>query len=287
MEQTHDILKNRFFTGVTTSVESNLLYENNYYLNQTGEVETIVDFSNVRSFLSNENNQKVVKLYYSFLTASSLMNSTLIENPLSNEFIPTAEFKAIYYDDDRLADSFNNFYNTSILRGINFNYSENPDVFESSIRNQLLNGNDYKFVKQNVFNNYFFYEEGIRNESAEEKFIEIPTDGEYYFLNVFLTKRFTQTSRIAFESCNTVIFKTINSNTIFSQNPIDIIKYNEYIEFFKNPIERSIDNSPIKTPGANQENVIYEEILSGSNNQIIQCFINPNFITNENEYWSG
>ncbi len=324
MIQNHNILQNRFFTGATNqSIGSSLQYVNNYYLNETGATEKIVDSSNIRGFLSNENNQKVVKSYYSFLTASSLMNTALLLNPSSTSFIPSAQFKAIYYDDDRLADSFNNFYSTSILRGIKSNYSSSPDVLNSSIRNQLLDGSDYEFVTQKVFHNYYFWSAatsitpaysppkkpfftagtpyftspvldvygGDRDKSTEEKYIEVPSKGEYYFLNVFLTRSTTQMSRMAFDICKNVVYKTINQNTNFSQNQTNIASYNDYIlNVSVNTGQTSFDGSIILFPGVEQNIANTQKkssiINSGVSSYLIQCFVNPNFITDENEYWS-
>lgn len=383
MEQTHDILINRFFTGSTSGatngntadIQSNLSYDNKYYYNPTGTADVIVDYSNVRAFLANENNQKFVSLYYSFLTSSTLMNSALIVDPNTTLFIPTASFKAIYYDDEKLAESFNNFYNSSILRGISSEYSENPDIFNTSVRNQLLPDTSNVYTAQSVFHNYYFWSSstpsnpaysppknpfftagtgttyyttvpmdingGDRDESTEERLVEIPINKENYYINILLLKRFTQTARIAFESCNNVIYKSIDSSTNFSQNTTDQIKHYDYFNELKEKKERSIDNSKIKVIVVNKNNVtsgntivqeesgIYsgmEIIFSASSIQIIggkvfypveslissiveftntpaedlenvtpqilpskvpiQCFVNPNFITNENEYWT-
>ena len=355
MEQYRCILQNRFFSGTSTTIDSNLQNINNYYLNPTDQVYKIVDFSNVRAFMANENNQMVVKAYNSFLSSSSLMNSALLMNPNSTLFIPSAYFKAIYYDDEMLADSFNNFYNTSISRGLDSNFSQNPNIFNTSIKNQLLDGEGYEFVNQDVFHNYFFWKskssafpaysprkipfsnavldvyDGDRNKSSEKRFVNIPTSGENYFINVFLSKRFTQTARMAFELCADKIFKRINSDSTFSQNLVDKIRYDD---FFKSVV-KGIDNYTLNIPGYNSLNQSttnstnrgnnsrannavggyedygsyyggeygsnlgsdlgndYEnnydtsgELEPGGTISLIQCFIDPNFKTNENEFWS-
>lgn len=308
MEQNFSILKNKIFTG-TTSVDSDLQYVNNYYLNNTGESVEIVDSSNVRSFITNENNQKVISLYYSFLSSSTVMNSSLVYNT----FTPTAEFKAIFYDDEKLADSFNSFYNSSILRGISSNSLDNPDIFKNSVQNQLRSGENFINIKQNVFHNYYFWNSsnlntpkkypftsatldiygGVRDVSEEERLVNIPTGGEYYFINVFLTKRFSQTSKMAFEVCNNIIYKNININSVFSQSKIDLIKHEDYLKSLQQDnlkYEKSFDNSYVKTVSdysniqvqKNSTTKSYEPISV----KLIQCFVNPDFSTNENEIWS-
>jgi hypothetical protein len=207
-----------------------------------------------------------------------------------------------------LADSFNSFYATSILRGIDSSYSVNPDVTNNAIKNQLLDGDGYEFVTQNVLNNYYFWQspfpvtpancklklpftsvtldikDGDRDKNTEEKYVEVSAPGEYYFINVFLAKRFTQTARISFEVCDNIIYKHLNSRAIFSQNTASISRNNDYLNVMNN---KSFDESSIKTPG---DNIIPpSEVVSGlttSTKQYIQCFVDPNFLTNENEYWS-
>ena len=334
MEQVHQILINRFFTGFTTVVEeSNLRYNNNYYYNQSGVSDDIVDYSNVRSFLLNENNKNLVSPYYDFLTASPLMNSAVLYDQNTTLFVPTAAFKEIYYDDEKLADSYNNFYNSSLSRGISSNYLQNPDIFNTSVKNQLSSNGDENYVTQEVFHNYYFWEKqnpispaysppkkpfftastadapyyttpvldiygGDRDDSTEERFVEVPVDTENYYINVMLLKKHTFTNRMAFEVCKSVIYKGINSNGIFSQNLVDNFIYKSYINHINITSAQSIDSAPLQT----QEELIstmehfsapsplfpLSNVINQGNTEVtlIQCFVDPNFKTNENEYWN-
>jgi len=333
MEQIHDILINRFFTGSTSATtivttQSDLKYENSYYYNPIGTPDIIVDYSNVRAFLSNENNQKFVQEYYSFLTSSTLMNSAILADPNTTLFIPTAAFKEIYYDDEKLAESYNNFYNSSLLRGLDTNYISNPDITNTSLKNLLLSDGVNQLITQNVFHNYYFWQSSIpanpaysppknpfftagtpyytsppldvyggdRDESAEERLVEIPINKENYYVNVLLLKRFTQTARMAFETCNNVIYKTINSTNTLSQNPTDTIRYNDFVTTSNTRLTSNLDGSQIVTiqqsyDKALQENFTQSTIdISESELQTgktyLQCFVDPNFKTNENEYWT-
>ena len=332
MEQTHKILINRFFTGATNTiapavVQSNLQYENNYYYNPTGLPDIVVDYSNVRAFLSNENNQIYVQAYYSFLTSSSIMNSAILVNPNTSLFTPTAEFKQIYYNDEKLADSFNNFYNSSLLRGLDSNYSSNPDIFNTSIRNQLLSNNVNNYITQKVYNNYFFWKNpnavspaysppknpfftagtpyytsipldvygGDRDNSTEDKIVEIPINTENYYINVLLTKQFTYTSRMAFEICDSVAYKNINQNNVYSQNITDIYTFSNYLNNI-NVQSKSLDNSVIISQSSVTTNSLQAMVNvksetiplpSQTGTTLIQCFVDPNFKTNENEYWNS
>ncbi len=320
MEQNHFVLINRFFSGSTedSGVSSkSLKYSNKYFSNSSGNEIKIVDFSNIRSFLANKNNQKAVESYYAFLTASSSMNSAILINPYSNDFIPTAQFKAIYYDDEKLAESFNNFYNSSIIRGIDSSYSSNPNVFNTSVKNLLTENDKTYFVTQKVFHNYYLWQSnnpsfqayspkkepilnavldiynGERDETLEEKYLEVSSEEESYYLNVFLTKRFTQISRSTFEACENIIYKSLKYAVQFSQNPINIINYGGFLNSYESN-SSSLNNSSISTDNNSTINVNVfskgtpppEVITTDIKPSLIQCFVDPNFKFNEDEYWS-
>jgi len=359
MEQKHEILKNRLFTSTTTvsTVSDNLELVNNYYLNPTGEIEKIVDYTNVRGFLSNENNQKIVNAYYSYLTSSTEMN----ESYSNSTFKASAKFKAIYYDDEKLADSFNEYYNSIILRGAqnsSIYISGSPtdtttDAYKNTVNNQLLGTQEYEYVTQNVSHNNFYWKSNVPHSQAnspqkppfpeastnavldiyggdrilleEQKIVEKPL-GENYFVNVFLQKRHTQIARIAFEACNKdSIFRVTNNNSSFSQNVTDKIRHNDFLSTLEKK-EVGIDGYEIND--SQQTNVLlpsqsfgsaynYSSNIITSNgtilygitdsegnpvllpaepigattgttgNTIIQCFVDPNFKTNANEYWTN
>jgi len=325
MKQIHEILLNRFFTATTTvgGDVSVLQYTNNYYSNPTGEADKVVDFSNVRGFLSNENNQKIVKAFFSFLTSSTIMNSLI---PPS--FAPTAAFKDVYYDDEKLADSFNNFYNSSIARGQNSNYLANPDITKNVITNQLIPANGNESVTQTIYHNNYYWQSpnsitpayspkkmpftsatldvygGDRNLNGEERIVE-KTVTQNYYINIFLQKSHTQTARIGFEVCEDFIFKVINNNSTFSQNIIDKVKHDDYFK----TTSKGIDNYTLQTTDSHS---LIPNLSHGNNSEygyeydynyyqqggvainanttgtpLIQCFVDPNFKTNENEVWSN
>ena len=319
MEQLHEILLNKAYTGATNllSLESNLDYSNNYYSNPTNIAEKVVDYSNVRSFLSNEKNKKIVQSYFSFLTSSTITNSALSYPLSASQFQATAEFKAIYYDDDKLADSFNSFYNQIVLRGAQ---SINLDAYKNVITNQVLDTQKYEYIQQTVYNhNYFWITNslgtaysptkmpfsgvtldvygGVRNTSGEERLIEKSIEDNYY-INVFLVKNHSQESRQAFDVCDSVIYKNISQNIVFSQSLIDISRAEDFIR--ANVL--SYDNSVIKQASIGTqltnsvpEFQLREQLIEASGNSesnslssvtLIQCFVDPSFATNENEYWS-
>ena len=323
MEQLHEILLNRTFSAetVTVGTTSILEYTNDYYLNPTGEIDKVVDFSNVRGFLLNENNQKIVKAYFSFMTSSTIMNSTLTYPVSSSLFNATAAFKEIYYDDEKLADSFNNYYNSSITRG----QSPNTDIVKNVITNQLIAGDNKENVLQTIYNNNYYWQSvnsitsaysplkppftaatldiynGDRNLNGEERIVE-KSLGQNYYINVFLEKSYTQMSRMSFEVCEDFVFKIINNNSTFSQNIIDKIKHDDYFKV----TAKGVDSYDLQTteshsliPQSNNNNYndygyggydYYQQEPTINENTaktpLIQCFVDPNFKINENEIWS-
>lgn len=303
----HEILKNRFFTGETNSaVNSDLHYKDKYYTNLTTIDQNVVDSFNVRGFLSNEKNQKVVKLYYSFLTASPLMNSALLIDALSTDFTPTAYFKEIYYDDVKLSNSFNDFYNLSILRGNSSDITQNPNVFNVSVRNNLISEEQVETVLQETHHNFFLWESpgsnisayspkntsiensvlgvysGKRSSLKEEKVVTIPLNKNFYFINVFLNKSNTQLSRMSFDVCEDIIYKSTGWGETFSQNLNDKINSQDFFIHSGDIKIKSFDNTTISTD-KNYSNVYSSD---SEKRNLLQCFVDPNFNTNQNEYWS-
>lgn len=333
MEQFHDILKCRFFTAVTSidNFQHMLEYVNSYYLNPTGIPDDVVDSTNIRSVVSNENNQVIVKAFYSFLTSATEMNASLSYPLSSSTFSPTAKFKSIYYDDEKFAEAFNNFYNSSILSGKKANSippwatsplgypQENPDIYKNVITNQLssfTSNEQYEYVTQTVYHNNFIWTNspwannppfspskekvaggglgiknavldiygGERNNVGEQKYIQKNISGSSYFIDVLLLKSFTQTAKMAFETCNSIIYKTINGSQIFSQNQIDLVNFQDFSKI----TNRSFDNYDMLSteyiaPVASGFPI--SPPLSGGM-PLIQCFVDPNFKTNENAIWS-
>ena len=298
MEQYFKILKNKFFTSTTISQSvSNLQYEDNYYFNPTGDSIEVVDFSNVRGFLANANNKRIVNAYYSFITASTLMNAAY---PSTTIFSATSSFKTIYYDDEKLADSFNSYYNQVYLRGQNVNLI---DAQKNVIDNQLLSSSNYIYSSQTIYDNNFFYSSnttdntfvqqynlftastlslnaGHRNVNGIDKKIEQSLDDSYY-ITVLLKKTSTQMARMSFELCDDYVFKNIGNYSTYSQNIAEISKYNQYFQ----QISDITGNGNISSPGYIGSGNTSGQTSSNGKTYLLQCFINPNFKINENEIW--
>jgi hypothetical protein len=131
---------------------------------------------------------------------------------------------------------------------------------------------------------------GDRDESGIETLVKIPKNNENYYINIFLTKSFTQTSRYTFDICDNIIYKNIQIPVMFSQSPSDISRYREFLEAKNNSIEKKFDDSVIKSTKNIFENSISDSGTTSNRvtqtpNQLIQCFVNPNLKVDENEYW--
>jgi hypothetical protein len=345
MEQVHNILLSRFFTATTTTFgQSDLKVVNSYYLTQEGSTNKIVDEYNVRGFLSHEKNQKVVTSFFVSLTGNPVMNEAFYSSN-GMQFIASPSFKEIYYNDEKLAQTFNDYYNNSIVRG------KEPTVASSLapkfVENQLLNLEGQDFYYENFIQspNYFTWDSHAimepkyleyipldfnhynRNSYTEEVMVKKPK-GENYLINVFLQRTVSQTSREIFELCDTKIIKSISEGNIIFFNQLEpgiqndiltttglqnpylnnlnvsatnvselstgIISYNvdpntvpqQENEFGRIALIGALDILNQNSSFMETRSTFTEESGSTSGtNQIVQCFIDLNLNTNENEYY--
>lgn len=131
---------NNSFTGSTEieqEYKSDLVLYNNYYSHTTNPNKTIVNENNVRSFLDDENNEKLVNDFVEYVQYNS-----------SQE-----EFKEIFYNNKKLASVFNSFYDN------------NPDIF--------LNNESEKIVKSDIDKNSI---KAQKKESDESYYIYLKVD---------------------------------------------------------------------------------------------------------------
>lgn len=260
MEQNHNILINPIFTGETTQFDkSDLKLNNSYYLNFEGSDDKIVDEYNVRGFLSHEKNQSVVKGFYAYLTGNPTMNE-VYHSSGGNLFKASPSFKEIYYNDDKLASVFNDYYNNTVQRGV----GTNEHYYENELTNLTDENFEYasKIIKDNYFSwntrmypkylNYIplDFNEHRRSNENREVIVKVPK-GENYFINVFLQKTVSQTAREIFELYNNSnkinedftqiipdFFNTKSSiNNTFSNDNQIVVNELPYIEFENNQIK--------------------------------------------------
>lgn len=90
------------FSGKTSSQSSKLEFVDNYYLYRQSNGGGVVDEFNVKTFLDDSDNAVVAKNFFSYLTGNT----------------NTEQFKEIFYNDKKLSNVFNSYYNTSVVTNV-------------------------------------------------------------------------------------------------------------------------------------------------------------------------
>lgn len=216
--QRHRILLNLSFTSSTQSINSNLQNINQYEVNNVqGLGGGIVNPSNVRFFLNNDVNDLIINDFFSYLTGSTT----------------NVEFTEIYNSDQKLSDTFNNYYVSSVL---------NNQLPPMAVIDLSLSGTSGVTIIENTINNY--------NGNAPSKYLEgIPlsidnstkqlrsysalttyTLEESYYVPVFIKRNLSQIGRekVLFDQIERVISADANNysysyyNTYYGRSGIGI-----------------------------------------------------------------
>ena len=272
MIQSHKILINRVFTSSTVSniKDSDLTLFNSYYLTKEGTPDKIVDEYNVRGFLTHEKNQKIVINFFASLTGNPLMNEFFYSSN-GTQFKASPSFKEIYYNDEKLAQSFNDYYNNSVTKGKTPTPSSLlnvPKFVENQLKN--LSGEEFQYETFSQSSNYFLWNSAVMNEkyldyipldfnsytrniNTEDVIVTKPV-GDNYLINVFIQKTVSQTAREIFEFCDEKIIKSISQGNIifFNQSEpgiqfdiVNTININNNVDStFQNITATSISNIP-------------------------------------------
>lgn len=181
--QSHIILLNYNFTSTTASISSNLQIVNQYEVNNVeGNGGGIVNYSNVRAFLNDDVNEDIINDFFSYLTGSTTRE----------------EFVEIYNSDQKLANVFNNYYNSSVL---------NNTFPSTAVINSSLTGTSGVTIINNSTFNYDGiapqkYLEGIplsindstKNYSTSQSLTTYTTE-ESYYIPVFIKRNNSQLDR--------------------------------------------------------------------------------------------
>lgn len=202
MIQRHTILINDGFSANTGNVfitsSTTLNNFNNYQVNNTQNIGGgITNPSNVRAFLNDEINDFIINDFFSYLTG----NTTAIE------------FSEIYHSDQKLSDTFNDYYDSSILNNIQ------PNI---SIINENLSNTSGITITKDTIHNY----NGISPISGLDKIplsinnstritnsyssITTYTSEESYYIPVYIKRNNKSISRLTFETCDKKINTTLN-----------------------------------------------------------------------------
>jgi len=116
--QRHELLiQNRFFTGTPENLGvSRLIYKNGYLVNMEGERDKIVTSDNVRAFLGDKTkNQDIITDFFNYIENYRVNSSNI---PLAE-----AKIRSLYYNNEKLSNVFNEYYNTSVISGNTTLYS--------------------------------------------------------------------------------------------------------------------------------------------------------------------
>lgn len=98
--QKHEIILNRSFTGSTIG-DSRLQLQNNYYVYTQSLGGGLTNEFNIKAYLNNPSNQIIVDQFIQYIESNTTQE----------------EFLGIYYDDKKLKNIFNEFFETTIQSG--------------------------------------------------------------------------------------------------------------------------------------------------------------------------
>lgn len=234
--QKYRIIQNLSFSDVTSDSNSGttmingeqLVFSNNYFSYKTTNGGEIVNDNNVRNFLDKAENEDLATNFVDFLQTNT--NFT--------------EFKEIFYDNKKLAHTFNEYYknnylpefnqNTSIQESLNntsgqTNFNTNFSNYNNRLSNQITN-----LLPKNLSNNSYFINLKINKtqktipESDYLKYFKDCIKGTYIYNSYsFINK--------------------ISTKTIYANIPYLTQNKKQNFNYGYSPIE-NIDFSKIKTP---------------------------------------
>ena len=156
MQDLEILFKN--YTQSAETINSSLSLVNGYYVYSDSIGGGVVNEFNVKDFLDNNNNVTVATSYFDFLK----LNST------------QEEFKEIFYNNKKLASSFNEFYvNTTVSAGT---------VNRNLVTSQLTNTSAYTY-----FDNYFTNDSSNKRTNKKVTTLVSFNTGQSYYVSVYLT----------------------------------------------------------------------------------------------------
>lgn len=234
--QKYRIIQNLDFSGITSDINSGitmtkgeqLVFSNNYFSYKTINGGEIVNDTNVRNFLDKTENESLAENFVNFLQSNT--NFT--------------EFKEIFYDNKKLAHTFNEYYKNIYVP----NFNQNSSIQESLI---------YTSGQTNFNNNFLNYQNRISNQITS--LVPTPITGDSYFVNLKIDRTIKTAPKRDyseyFKDCikGTYLDETysfINNifiNTLYANIPYITQNKNKNFNYGYAPIE-NIDFSKIKTP---------------------------------------
>lgn len=189
------ILLNNNFTGSTQIGASGLTFDNGYYSYVNSNGGGIVNEFNVRGYLNDSRNQKIINDFFTYLTGNTSPQETL----------------NIVTSDKKLANVFNGYFQNFIVSASS---NSNTAVIASNLTGttaQTITEYFYPWIGQSENIQLSGIPESIVNTTLSSRtinFITETTTEESYYVPITLKNTNAQISRMTFEPCDPLINKT-------------------------------------------------------------------------------
>lgn len=242
---------NNSFTGSTEieqETNSDLVLYNNYYSHTTNPNKTIVNENNVRSFLDDENNEKLVNNFVEYIQYNS----------------SPEEFKEIFYNNKKLASVFNSFYDN------------NPDIFSNNENEKIVKSdidkNSAKVQKNEIDESYYicFKVDWTKKIIEDVDFSEYTKDcvkKNYTYKKIYTEKKLEKSEYIVnydyiklFKDKNNIGFAPIDESIVFIPDDVylnitkdglyqfeSISQFESFFNIGLNPLTNSLSGLAIST----------------------------------------
>jgi len=177
--------------------------DDDYYVNSVNGINLgITNTSNVRAYLNDPSNQKIINDFFSYLTGNTNQN----------------QFREIFYSDQKLSDLFNKYYSRSVLVGLQsptaYINQQLTGVTTVNYSHSNFNWNGYAPIK------YPFLSGEIQEVYGSTRFTSFLTSmttftrEESYYVPVFLKAGNNQIAPIGYSFIDNVVRVTINGVSI-------------------------------------------------------------------------
>ena len=189
--KTFEILLNNRYSATTQALTSGLDLQNDYYVYINKNGGGIVNPYNVRGYLNDSKNKQITNDFFKFLTGSTTQDQAL----------------NIVTSDKKLSDTFNDFYQNSIISGnslstsvVQQNLTGATQISASTFLHPWIGfapDKQLTGITQEIY--------GTINDEQVSAFLEEFTTEQSYFIPVYLERGTNQLSRHKFDICDLFI----------------------------------------------------------------------------------
>ena len=214
--QRHSIIINEKFSAsteptvltLTGNGQSFLVNTDGYYLNNVSSLNMgVVNPTNVRAYLNDTANEKIINDFFSYLTGNTNQD----------------QFREIFYSDQKLSNVFNEYYNQSVIVGQQSSvYYIDQQLTATTYINYFssnFNWDGYAPPK----NPFTGVTQEIHDATRFTNLLNTVTTytlDESYYIPVYIKKRYSETSKETFDICNQIINLLLSPNNQFSSTTI-------------------------------------------------------------------